>query len=46
MPPRASSLSPIANGSCDGKYLLKLRRDFLPMVNAVGDDTQSQRPDG
>jgi hypothetical protein len=36
----------MANGSCDGKYLLKLWRDFLSVVNAIGGNTQSQRPDG
>jgi hypothetical protein len=46
MPAKVSSPSPMASGSCDGKYLLELWWDFLPMVNAVGGNAQSQRPDG
>ena len=43
---RVSSPSPMAKGSCDGEDFLKLRRDFLPVINAVGGNTQGQCSDG
>ena len=44
-PPTASSPSPMANGSCDRENLLKLWRDLLPVIDAVGGNTQGQCSD-
>src|ERR1035438_4143482 len=43
---RVSSPSPMANGSCDGEDFLKLWRNFLPVIDAVGGNAQGQRSDG